>query len=110
MAGIRVFLPAPARRGKVVYAKAGCARCHAGPLHTNLEKYDVGTGRGREADLEFDTPALVEAWRTAPYLYDGRATTIKEVLVKFNPGDAHGKTSDLTEQEIDDLAEFVLSQ
>jgi YVTN family beta-propeller protein len=99
-----------AKRGKEIFEKAGCVKCHPGPLYTDMKKYDVGTGRGREQGLEFDTPTLVEVWRTRPYLYDGRAVTIKEVLTKYNPADRHGRTSMLSEQEIDELAEFVLSQ
>ena len=99
-----------ARRGRKVFDKAGCASCHMGPLHTDLQKYDVGTGKGLDKDVEFDTPTLVEVWRTAPYLYDGRATTMKEMLTTHNPGDKHGRTSNLTEIEIRDLAQFVLSQ
>ncbi len=63
-----------------------------------------------EKNRYFDTPTLVEVWRTAPYLYDGRAVTMKEVLTKHNAGDKHGKTSTLTKEQINDLAEFVLSQ
>jgi len=99
-----------AKRGQNVYKKAGCITCHTEPLHTDMKKYDVGTGTGTEKDRHFDTPTIIEAWRTAPYLFDGRAVTIKQVLTKFNPQDKHGETSKLTEQEIDDLAEFVLSQ
>ncbi len=59
-------------------------------------------------------PPLIEVWRTAPYLYDGRAATVREVLTTYNPLDENGRTkhgniSDLTEDEIDDLIEFVLS-
>ena len=99
-----------AKRGKKIFKKSGCAKCHAGPMYTDLQKYDVGTGKGMEKNLAFDTPTLVEVWRTAPYLYDGRAATMKEVLTKHNPDDKHGVTSNLTENEINDLAEFVLSQ
>ncbi len=69
----------------------------------------MGTGKGREEGLEFDTPILVEVWRTKPYLYDGRAATIKDVLTKYNPDDKHGKTFVVSKQEVDDLAEFILS-
>ncbi len=103
-------LSASAKRGKELFETAGCASCHSGPLHTNMQMYDVGTGEGLDAGKEFDTPTLVEIWRTAPYLYDGRAATIEDVLTKFNPKDEHGKTTDLSVQEIKDLAEFVLSQ
>jgi hypothetical protein len=34
---------------------------------------------------------------------------MKEVLTTYNPQDKHGVTSQLTEQEIADLAEYVLS-
>ena len=98
------------KRGRKLFEKAGCASCHKGPLYTDLQKYNVGIGEDRDKDREFDTPTLVEIWRTAPYLYDGRAVTIEEVLTKYNPGDKHGTTSNLTKDEISDLAEFVLSQ
>ncbi|OHB63750.1 MAG: hypothetical protein A2168_01085 [Planctomycetes bacterium RBG_13_50_24] len=99
-----------AERGQKIYNKAGCASCHTGPLHTDLKTHNVGTGKDLDKDRRFDTPTLVEVWRTAPYLYDGRAATIEEVLTTYNPGDKHGVTSDLTEAEIEDLAEFILSQ
>jgi cytochrome c peroxidase len=69
----------------------------------------VGTGTGREAGQAFDTPALVELWRTAPYLHDGRAATLEEMLTKFNPADRHGKTSSLSPTELEDLTAFLLS-
>jgi YVTN family beta-propeller protein len=99
-----------AERGKGVFEKAQCSSCHPAPLYTDLKSYNVGTGRDREKDLELDTPTLVEVWRTGPYLYDGRAVTLKDVLTKYNAGDEHGTTSALSEREISDLAEFILSQ
>jgi YVTN family beta-propeller protein len=99
-----------ARRGQKIFDKAGCASCHAGPLYTDMQKHDVGTGKGLDKDHPFDTPTLIEVWRTAPYLNEGQAATIEEVLTTYNPGDKHGVTSNLTKEEIKDLAEFVLSQ
>jgi len=98
-----------ARRGRKIFDKAGCASCHKGPLYTDLQKYNVGTGKDMDKSLKFDTPTLVEVWRTAPYLYDGRAATIKEVLTTHNLDDKHGMTSNLTDNEIRDLAQFILS-
>ena len=98
-----------AQRGEKVFETAGCAHCHPAPLYTNLKKYDVGLGTGREAGMEFDTPTLVEVWRTAPYLHDGRAVTIEEVLTTFNKDDKHGKTSELTNEEVADLTAYILS-
>lgn len=102
-------LSAAAERGKAVFERAGCTSCHSGALLTDLGRYNVGTGDGREKGLAFDTPSLVEAWRTGPYLYDGRAATIRDVVTTYNPNDDHGTTSDLREDEINDLVEYVLS-
>ncbi|MBT3199095.1 MAG: c-type cytochrome [Phycisphaerales bacterium] len=105
-------LTASAKRGKILFdGVAGCAACHNGKLLTDLEKYDVGTGKESEAKKEFDTPTLVEIWRTAPYLYDGRAVTIVELLKpKYNAKDLHGTTTKLTPKQKADLAEYILSQ
>jgi len=103
-------LSTSAKRGRKIYNKARCDSCHKGALHTDLRQYNVGIGDGLDKDRKFDTPTLVEIWRTAPYLYDGRAATIEEVLTKYNPNDKHGLTSNLSDKEITDLANFVLSQ
>ena len=99
-----------AKRGRRIFNKARCASCHKGRLHTDLRQYNLGIGKGLDKDQKFDTPTLVEVWRTAPYLYDGRAATIEEVLTKYNPDDKHGLTSNLSDKEIKDLANFVLSR
>jgi mono/diheme cytochrome c family protein len=102
-------LSAAAQRGKVIFEKASCDQCHSGSYYTNLSSYDVGEGVGLEKGRQFDTPSLVELWRTAPYLYDGKAQTVMEVLTKYNVNQMHGKTDKLTEQELKDLAEYCLS-
>jgi cytochrome c peroxidase len=101
-----------AARGKKLFSDrtVGCVSCHPAPLFTDLQTYDVGTtGRYDQGATSFDTPTLVELWRTAPYLHDGSAATIRDVLTTHNRGDQHGKTSQLTPQQIDDLVEYLLS-
>ena len=106
-----------AKRGKAIFAKAKCDTCHTvdskGPggenLWTDLTKYDVGLGTATEVGKMFDTPTLAECWRSAPYLYDGRALTMKDVLTTCNPDDKHGETKNLSDEEVDALAEYVLS-
>ena len=98
-----------AARGEKLFIRAACADCHKGDYSTDMKKYNVGTGEGREKNTLFDTPSLNEAWRNAPYLYDGRALTLKEVITTFNSNDTHGKTSQLTDQEMDDLLEYLRS-
>ena len=94
-----------AARGKTLFYNetVGCADCHKGVLYTDLKFHDVGTiGKFDQPVDRFDTPTLIEVWRSAPYLHDGRATT-------FQRANKHGTTSQLTPQQIDDLAEYVLS-
>jgi len=98
-----------AEKGKAIYEQAGCNQCHNGDYLTDMQMCDVGVGTGKDTDIRLDTPTLKEIWRTAPYLYDGRAKTIKEVLTIFNQEDKHGVTSRLTEEEIDALEQYVLS-
>jgi cytochrome c peroxidase len=71
--------------------------------------HNVGTRTPNEYGERFDTPTLVEVWRTAPYLHDGRYTTIKQLLVEGRHGLPGKRGESLTEQELDDLVEFVLT-
>ncbi len=96
-------------RGKVIFDKAGCMYCHSGPYYTDGKMHDIGTGPDELGIREFVTPMLNEVWRTAPYLYDGRAATIMDVLTKNNSGDKHGKTSELSDDELQDLVKYILS-
>lgn len=98
-----------AKRGMKIFNQAGCADCHQPPLFFSRELHDIGTGTGIDANKSFTVPTLNEVWRTAPYLHDGRASTIMEVITKFNPDDLHDETSALSEQERKDLVEYVLS-
>lgn len=101
-----------ARRGERLFndRRVGCATCHPPGLFTDLKSYDVGTrGNFDQPSDRFDTPTLVECWRTAPYLHDGSAVSIQEVLTSRNSRDQHGKTSHLSAQDIEDLATYVLS-
>ena len=97
----------PQEKGKELFETSGCSNCHNGPLLTDMKLHNVGTGTDNDKDRPFDTPTLREVWRTAPYLYDGRAVTIKEVLTTYNKDDAHGITSNLTKEEIELLALYV---
>lgn len=98
-----------ALRGKFVFEKSACINCHSGNYHTDLNKYEVGTGVGLENGRKFDTPTLVEIWRTAPYLYNGKAKDLREVFTSYNKEDKHGQTQHLKAQELDDLIAYCLS-
>lgn len=93
-----------AQKGKVVFEKYNCDYCHSGPYYTDCQMHVIGD------DVEFekgwDTPTLKEVWRTAPYLFDGRAATMQEVFTVYK----HGlEKSKITPEEIDELVEYVNS-
>lgn len=114
-------LAAEAVRGAAVFRRADCVRCHVTPLMTDRQLRDVGTGDpfydtpgggGKVAEKRggaYKTPPLRELWLTAPYLHDGRAKSLREVLTTFNKDDRHGKTSGLSEGDLKDLEAFLLS-
>jgi hypothetical protein len=52
---------------------------------------------------------LIEVWRTAPYMYDGRAISIQNVITTDNSNNKHGNTKGLSPKEVEDLAEYVNS-
>lgn len=107
-----------AKRGKEIFfsKETACATCHSGPFFTDSNPatkptlHDVNTGRSDPSEkmpLKYDTPTLLGIYRSAPYLHDGSAKTLKDVLTTNNAGDKHGQTSHLKPQQIDDLIEFL---
>ncbi|MDR1937238.1 MAG: YVTN family beta-propeller repeat-containing protein, partial [Tannerellaceae bacterium] len=92
-----------AKEGRKVFEKLKCGECHSGPYYTDMKMHRIGE------DIEFekgwDTPALVEVWRTAPYLFDGRAATMEEVFEVHK----HGVDRKISKKEIDALSEYVNS-
>jgi cytochrome c peroxidase len=102
--------------GKALFGKLGCEFCHAGRDFTDSARgrlHDVGTlqpssgSRSGKALLGIDTPTLLGVWETAPYLHDGSAATLRDVLVGKNPNDQHGFVSALTPAEVDQLVDFL---
>ncbi len=91
-----------AERGKVIF-DAECSYCHSGKHYTDYKQYSVAWTTGAAKSQKMDVPHLNECWRTAPYLYDGRSATMQEMLKVHGPRASH------TLEELDDLAEYVLS-
>jgi YVTN family beta-propeller protein len=101
------------QRGKIIFEspQTQCADCHPAPLYTDLQVHDVGTadGDGEWFGPLIDTPTLRFLYDSAPYLHDGSAATLEDVLTSSNPSDQHGVTSILSAQELDDLVAFLLA-
>ena len=110
----RTHILTPAeQRGKAIFEspQTGCASCHPALLYTDLQVHDVGTADapGEWFGPAIDTPTLRYLYDSAPYLHDGSAPTLYEVLTTKNLADEHGVTSHLAEQEIQDLIAFLLA-
>jgi YVTN family beta-propeller protein len=102
--------------GRKIFKKLGCNFCHTGQDSTDSvggRLHDVGTlkpssgMRGGEPLLGIDTPTLNGVWETPPYLHDGSAATLRDVLVTANAEDRHAFTSGLSEQELGQLISYV---
>jgi len=99
-----------AERGKRLFqsVRVGCTRCHPAPLYTDMKQHNIGTP-DIHGNRNFDTPTLIEVWRTSSYLHDGRYTTVRELLVEGRHGLEEARVEGFDERDIDDLVEFVLS-
>ena len=109
-------LTSEAALGREIFRQQNCAACHSGTAFTDstsLARHDVGTiltssGKRLGAELDgFDTPTLRGLWKTAPYLHDGSAPTLRDVLVTKNISGRHGYLFSLNETEIDQLAAYL---
>lgn len=113
------------QRGKLLFESAvlGCRGCHTGTLFSDSgfdsprvpRLHDVGTLSASSGERlgntlgGIDTPTLRGLWKSAPYLHDGSATTLRAVLVDRNSADQHGQTSALSAAELTDLEAYLLT-
>ncbi|MDO4571062.1 MAG: hypothetical protein Q4D38_11800 [Planctomycetia bacterium] len=100
-----------ARRGKRLFfsARTGCYTCHHGEYYTDMKLHDVASTNEFDMHDEFDTPTLIETYRTAPYLHDGRYLTLEELLYEGYHGDPQRRLDKLNAEEKADLVEYLLS-
>ena len=85
---------------------ADCFHCHGGPLFSDHQFHNNGLGLNpadpgrflvtkRGADRgKFATPSLRNVARTAPYMHDGRFSTLDEVVAHYSTGIRRNSTLD----------------
>jgi DNA-binding beta-propeller fold protein YncE len=95
-------------RGKAVFNESGCVRCHQPPFYTSPQVYDVKLDAGGSSHKGFNPPSLVGLSQRGPYLHDGRAKTLDEVLEQFHTPRHIGGPA-LTEDQRRDLLPFLRS-
>jgi len=84
-----------------------CSYCHSGPKGTNHKLFDVGTRKPTDNSALLKSAPLASIALHAPYLHDGSARTLEEIWTVYNPDDKHGRTNDLTKDELNDLIEYL---
>ena len=100
-----------ARRGRELFFsdRLRCHLCHPEGLYTDCRLHNVGS-RGQYDDRdEFTSPTLVECWRTAPYMHDGHYTDLYQLFREGKHGATHGAVTELSDEELEALVEFLLS-
>jgi YVTN family beta-propeller protein len=105
--GEAIFKRSVDRFKKPIPLENQCSYCHSGPKGTSQRSFDVGTKRPTDQSELLDTPQLANVAMTAPYLHDGSAQTMEEIWTIYNPEDKHGRTNDLTKDELNDLIEYL---
>lgn len=98
-----------AERGRQIFLseKAGCSRCHRGPLLTDGEIHDVGLGSEKDRYTGYNTPMLAGLYRKVRYLHDGRAKSLEQVLGEYHAPENVTGNGALTEDERRDLIEYL---
>ncbi len=93
--------------GKPIPIENRCSFCHSGAQGTDRKLFDVGTRKPTDTTGTFKTPQLTNIAITGPFLHDGSARTLEEIWTIYNPDDKHGRTNDLTKDELNDLIEYL---
>lgn len=90
--------------------EADCVSCHSGTDFTDGLAHNVGTGSrfvvGETAD-SFATPVLHGLAHSAPYMHDGSARTLEDLVERFVRTDKMGRGSHLSDQDLRDLVAFL---
>lgn len=88
-------------RGRQVFDRIGCVRCHAPPSYTTTKTYDVGL----DSEAEYNPPSLRGVSQGGPYFHDGRAPDLNEVIRRVR----HQVPANFPETDASDLLEFLNS-
>lgn len=102
---------APVDRGAALFfsAQTQCGTCHIPPLYLDGKKHELGTVAASAIGLgkAIDTPSLLGVGRSAPYLHDGSAPSLWQLLAKTST--TMGHSADLTDSQRMDLLAFLYS-
>ncbi len=107
--GRAIFERSRRKDGRRLRPSERCITCHPPPHYTNRQRTDVGSYAPGDPVRAFDVPHLTGVGQKAPYLHDGRATTLDAIFEEAGLGDRHGVVSDLDEADRRALVAFLRS-
>ncbi len=96
--------PSAVSRGRTVFERRRCDRCHAPPSYTTPATYDVGLFDDVGNEL-FNPPSLRGVSQRDRLFHDGRALGLEDVLVRF----AHPDDRTMPKGDVTDLIAFLRS-
>jgi cytochrome c peroxidase len=105
---VKGALSETAKKGREAYlknAQLDCKRCHPAPLFTDNKSYNAGIMDPYDPTPNWNTPSLIEAWRTGPYNHLGSSQNISDHL----KDKGHSNAGQLPEADFNALVEFILS-
>lgn len=98
-----------AARGEALFKARGCTACHEPPDYTSGEVFLVGLESRDDAYKGFNPPSLRGVATRGPWLHDGRARTLEELLQKHHRPLKLAEKPDLSPEELKDLVAFLRS-
>ncbi|HWE40397.1 MAG TPA: cytochrome c peroxidase [Isosphaeraceae bacterium] len=98
-----------ARRGEAVFRspKAACNTCHGGAEFTDGKVHLVGLEEPEDVYRGYNPPSLRGLYDKDPYLHDGRSKTLRDALIGPHEPDAVTGLGSLTDEELNDLIEYL---
>ena len=95
--------------GKSIFEseETGCNLCHTLPNYTDNQNHLIDVANPGSLKKIINTPSLLGLRDSAPYLHDGSAKTLSQVLQLSAQTQNHGKIKHLTNKQSDDLLIFL---
>ena len=94
-------------RGRELFfdKNVGCSDCHKPPFYMDNKNHMMPQVNSTSKSL--NTPSLMRLSISSPYLHDGSARTLPEVLTAAPLNSVHGVQESLTSQQLTDLIAFT---
>ena len=87
--------------------RTSCTKCHKPPHYMDNDDHITNLVVGSDILSSINTPSLLGLRDSSPYLHDGSALDLRQVLQRTKETSGHGDIHHLSNSEIDDLLVFL---